>query len=304
MVVAFLKKFPPSISIPTFYGLFAIALIVRFLFKSVYGAVFLMLGLYIYVATCTSISPFTFSELVLWAIELPSEYKVVLISSFVTVVGFVVAFHTATINWRSQMQTQLKVQAATEIESFFAVVSNNITTISLFIESLVEILNKIQNGASTADAKFSIKYNQGKIKEYKASKDILSHASIEVHRLIARNHNLLSTGGDTLTNTKLAAECLSKITKAMWLHIPVIDLDDPDSIQSFIDQVNLTEYNEFLELCDANYGKIAGLSGGIQGYLTAPVWGLSLTMFVNLIRNRKEFIKAIKGFRKDLNNDS
>jgi hypothetical protein len=36
----------------------------------------------------------------------------------------------------------------------------------------------------------------------------------------------------------------------MWVHIPVVDLNDPNHIQSFVNQVNVTECNEFLEACD------------------------------------------------------
>jgi hypothetical protein len=213
MIFAFFKKLPPSISVPAFYGLITMALFFRFIFASTYGALLLVLGLYAYAVTYTSINPLTPSELVSWIAVLSSEYKVALLSSLVTIVGFVVAFHTATINWRNQMRAQLKAQAAGEIESFFAVASGNITTASLHVESLIETVNKIQKGASIYDASFSVAYQQGKAREFMAARDTLSQASVEVHRLIGRNYNLLSTGWGLPASVKLAAEALSKVTK-------------------------------------------------------------------------------------------
>lgn len=301
MILAFFKKLPPSISVPAFYGLVSIALIVRFLIASTYGALILVLGFYVYVAEFTSINPLTPSEMGLWLVTLSQGYKVALLSSFVTVIGFVVAFHTATVNWRNQMRAQLKAQAAGEIESFFALVSSNITTASMYVESLIETVNEIQKGESIADASFSVAYQQDTAKEFLAARDVLSKASIDVHRLIGRNHNLLSTGWGLLASTKLAADSLSNVTKVMWLHIPVVNLDDPNHIQSFLNQLNVTECNKFLEACNLSHGKISGLSGGIQGHLTAPIWGFSLTMFANLIGSRKEFKESMKEFHNKLN---
>ena len=304
MIITLFKKLPPSVSVPAFYCYSTILLIFHFLFASTYGALVLALSVYVYVITCTSINPLTPIGIVSWVTSLSSEYKIALLSSFVTVAGFVVAFHTATINWRSQMRAQLKSQAAGDIESFFTMVSSNISTASLYIESLIRTVNEIQDGTPTTDASFSIAYHQEKVEEFIAARSTLSQASIEVHRLIGRNHNLLSTGWGLIADINQAAESLSRITKKMWVHIPIVNLDDPGHVESFVDQVNATKYNEFLEVCNVHDGIISGLSGGVQGHLTAPIWGFSFTMFVNLIMNRKEFKESIRELHKNLNNDN
>ena len=191
-----------------------------------------------------------------------------------------------------------------DIAIFFATVTSNITTTRLYVESLIEAVNKIQKGVSFDDASFSVGYLQGKAREFMAARDILSQASIEVHRLIGRNYNLLSTGWGLIASARLAAESLSKVTKKMWIHLPVVDLKNLNHIQSFLNQVNVTECNEFLLACEVNYGKISGLSGGVQGYLAAPIWGFSLPMFANLISSRKEFKEAMREFHSQLRNDS
>jgi len=300
MFVGYFKKIPPAISVPLFYGYIVIAYSVRFLVTSVYGAAILSVCLYYYVDCCTGITPAGLSELMGWLIHLDAEYKVALLSSAVTIAGFIVAFHTATANWKNQMRAQLKVQAARDIENFFSVVSSNITTASIYVKSLVDNANKIQKGVPANEAYFLVDYAQQKASEYMAARNLLSQASIDVHRLIGRNNNLLSTGFGLLAAANSAAGALDRVNHKMWIHVPSIDLSDPHRIQDFVNQVNVTERQEFLDACEKSYGTINGISGGLQGSLTAQVWGASFPMFFNLIARRKEFKEAIREFHSKL----
>lgn len=303
-MISLFKNIPPSISVPAFYCFYTIAMIVRFLIGSAYGVLFLAVFFYLYVKNFTSLPVMTPSELTSWLVNLPSEYKVAVLSSGVTIIGFVVAFHTATENWRGQMQAQLKSQAANEIENFFSVVTSKITTTRLHVESLIKTVNTIQKQENINEIIFLVGYQQGKVSEFIAARDILSQASIEVHRLISKNNNILSTGWGLPSNINQAAGCLSELSKKMWVHIPMVNLDDPNHIQSFLNQVNVTECSEFIDSCNTNYGIISGISGGIQGYLTASIWGVSLSNYFNLISSRKQFKEAIKGLHRDLNKKS
>ena len=98
-----------------------------------------------------------------------------------------------------------------------------------------------------------------------------------------------------------AASSLREISQKLWLHIPVVNLNDDNHIQSFLNQVNITECNEFLNVCEINSRKIAGLTGAVRGSLDSSIWGFSFTQFVNLIAIRKDFKNEIKQFRDDLN---
>ena len=302
MTFTLLKKTPPIISVPVFYFYITTYLLLRFLFASTYGSLFLVFFIYFLVNEYSSIKPYTAMQLMWWLDALSSEYKVAVISSFVTVVGFIVAFHSATINWKNQMKAQLKIQAADEIENFFSIVSSNITTMTLYVESLIDIVNKVQKGTSSEEeSNFSISYNQKKASELIAARDTISKASVEVHRLISRNYNLLSTGWGLLNAVNIAAKSLSNVAGKMWVHIPIVDINDPKHIQSFVNQVNITECQDFLNTCEANEMKISGISGGIQGYLTAPIWELNFTMYANILTNRKNFREGIREFHEKIN---
>ncbi|MBU1387823.1 MAG: hypothetical protein KKE62_06400 [Proteobacteria bacterium] len=304
MILKIFKKIPPSISVFIFYVFIGLGMLFRFLLASVYGMFIMSIGLYFYYKNFTHTPPFSSIELLNWAFALPSNYKTAILTSSVTITGFAIAFHTATINWRNQMQAQLKTQAANEIENFFAFVATNIQTMELYIKSLINIIDKLQEEENTIESiAFSIGYAQGKATEHMAARDALSQASIDVHRLIGKNHNMLSTAFGLLPMLQQTAVSLSKVTKKMWVHIPIVDLNHESYLQSFINQLNIAECTDFLETCGKNKFALSGLSGGVQGALTSSIWGFSFPMFWNLLLTGKEFKGAITELHEQLNAD-
>jgi hypothetical protein len=298
------KTLPPAVAVKAFYALLILGFIYRFLFQSVYGALLLAVLAYSYIGAFTGIDPLTLSELIDWLSTLSPEYKVALITSGVTIAGFAIAFHTATINWRNQMRAQIMMQVSGEVENFFATVSRSITTAELYVKSLVRAVNKIQKGASLRDAAFLVDYNHTQQRQFLDARSLLSEASVEVHRLISRNYNSLASNWGALNAAQRSAVALAEVSQKMWVSLPIIDLDDPNRIQLFINQVNVAECKEFVSTCDRSQGVMSGLTGGIRGQLQSSVLGFNLPMFSNLLSKRKEFRRTVEAFHQDLNEKS
>lgn len=303
-MISLFKKIPPSVSVPLFFGLVTLAMVVRFFVATVLGALLLAFAAYWFVGAFTSVAPYSASSLLFWFSELDSTYKVALFGSLVTVLGFVVAFHTATVNWRNQMRAQLKAEAAGEIENFFAIVGRNVRTLQFYADDLIKTVNLIQNGGDLVEASFRVGYSQGQGEQFLAARNIVSQASIEVHRLIGKNHNLLASGWGLLATAWGAADAIGTLAEKMWIRAPSVDMNDPNHVQNFLNQVNIAECQSLSDCCEANDSKIAAMSGQIQGYLLAPVWGFSVPMYFTLIRARKEIRDTMKTLYRDLNNES
>lgn len=301
MIYAIFKKIPPVISVKVFYAYIIFSVCFRFLFKTAYGLLIVSVLIYLNSENIVGNKALGFEELLVTVASLDSSYKVALMSSFVTIAGFAIAFHTATINWRNQMRSQIMLNVSAETEEFFARVSRGITTIKIHAESLVESVNKIQAGLPMADSAFLVDVNHDQQDRYLAARDVLSEAAIEVHRLIGRNNNALASNWGALSAVQRAADALSKLSRKMWIHLPVIDPADPNRVQSFINQVNVMECRELIDVCDKTSGVINGLSGGVRGQLQSSVLGFNAPMFFGLILNRKQFREAIENFHKDLN---
>ncbi len=202
------------------------------------------------------------------------------------------------------MKAQLKSQAANEVENFFAFVAQNINTTTIYIKSLIKIVNDIQKEDSTIESiGFSIGYAQGKAQEFLDARNALSQASVDVHRLIGKNYGLLTSSFGQLPLLQNAASSLTHIANKMWVHIPIVDLNSDAYIQSFLNQANMTEYKNFIETCKNNEIKMFGLSGGVQGALNSPIIGFSFPQFVHLVSKKKEFKKYIRGLHGQLNDN-
>ena len=209
--------------------------------------------------------PLTFEQLFSVLSDLDKEYKVELLTSFVTIVGFAIAFHTATINWRNQMRSQVMLNVFAEIEGFFAGVSNAITTLEIHAQSVIDSVNRIQGGIPMRDAAFEVNYNQGQQQKYLHARDFISEASSEVHRVIDRNYNALASNWGALPAIHRAAKALSEVSIKMLVHLPVIEAGEPNRVQIFINQVNVDQCRDLVRTCEVSTGIISGLTGGVRG---------------------------------------
>ena len=174
MISTFLEKLPPYISVPVYFMSVMLIVVYQFIFTNIYGALALILLLYFNLYSIAQVSPLTPTELLLWIDGLSAQYKVAIFTSIITITGFIIAFYTATLSWKNQVRTQLKVQAADEIEKFFAIVLSNITTVIIHIESLVNTVKNIQSGLTDAEVRFAISYEQSKREEFISARDAIS----------------------------------------------------------------------------------------------------------------------------------
>lgn len=294
----FFKQFPPAIAVPAFYIFISLGMLARFLFGSAFGALFIALLLYFSAHPVTGIAPLSFGELLFWFAEQPETYKVGFVSAAVTVAGFFVAFHTATLSWRQQHRSQLRTQAAGEVEGFFSSVDGLITDAQLYAEDLVRAVNLIQRGTEPREARFAVDWALSKSQEFLSTRNQLSQAQVQIHRLKGRNYTILSSGWGLTEVFDLAEKALTDIGKKMWFSVPIVYEDDPNYIQTFHNQVNVQECIGFIESAERLSGPIAMLAGSIRGYLLAPVIGFNLSMYIELLKNRKEFSEAVKGFHR------
>ena len=300
-MIGLYKKIPPKLFTPFFYTFITVGYILRFLFQTPYGLFILVIGLYFYVCKFTSITPLNAKELLDWLNNLGSEYKVALLASSVTVAGFAVAFHTATINWRNQMKAQLMLTTAAEIENFFALVLRNVTTVELHIRSLVETVNLIQNSEPKIVAEFKVNYLVNQTNKFLDARTLLSEASVEVHRLISKNYNILASNWGSLESVQTSANALKDITDKMWVQLPILNLEDPQKLQSFAHQINIVKCNDFIATCNRCTGVISGLIGSVGGQLLSPVIGFNYSMFRTLIRNKKSFSVVMTELHEKIN---
>ncbi len=287
------SKISPSISVPLFYGFITCAFVIRFFIANLYGIFLLALGLDYFSHSIFGVEAYTFVQLIDWFIAQSEGTKTALLGSIVTVIGFLIAYATATYNWKAQALSQLRMQAAGEIDAFFAQCTKLTTDCQIYADALIQAVDKIQKNCTFEEAAFLAHYNRDQGQLFLQQRQQLVALGIEVHRLQGRHANLLVLAPGLKGNMEHAIKALTNITEKVWFHVPFHIDGDQNPIQTFINQVNVADCMAFSKAAEDNFGQLNFTSGGVRGNLQSSVVGFSFWSLLFLFREKNGFKQAI-----------
>lgn len=286
-------KLPPQFSVPIFYILITTGYLYQFLFGNIYGVFALSWLVYFNCESWFGITPLDFGGLMEWIVIQNESTKAAILSSTITVIGFLVAYATATANWKSQLLAQLKVQASGEIEVFFAECSKLATDCGIYANALVAGVNEIQKGCPSERAEFLAYYNREQSQLFLQRRERLISLGIEVHRLHGKYSTLLLSAPGLKSGLNFATKALKNITDTLWIQVPYHIQNDEIPVQTFLNQVNVTECILLKTAVDENHGELSFSSGGMRGNLMSTVVGFNFWMMYYLFKDRKAFQELI-----------
>lgn len=286
-------KLPPFLSIPVFYIFITISFLYRFLFGNIYGIFITIFIVYYYSDILFGITPLGVDGVMKWFVSQSESTKATLLASIVTVIGFLIAYATATANWKAQLLANLKVEAAGEIEVFFAEFAKLATDCNIYANALVEAVDKIQKGCAQHEAEFLASYNRDQGKIFLQTRQRIVTLSIEVHRLQGKYSSILISAPGLISGLNLAAKALGNIADKVWVNVPFYIQNDPNPIQSFVNQVNVSECMELKNAVDDNHDELNFSSGGVRGNLLSTVVGFNLWSLIYLYKEHNGFICTI-----------
>lgn len=292
-----LKKANPVLVYLVIGVAFLAALVLRFLFKTLYGAFVLALIAYFYCEQIFGVPPMTIRELVLLIMSLDAEYKVGILSSLITVIGFVYAFHMSAESWRRQMREEQKFKAANEIEDFFQRVIDSSYVLERYAEGLVSIVEMRVAVEPDSKIETEIRILEDKTKAFREARAEISRYSVDVYGLIQRNDGPLSVGWGLKASAQFAAKEISKISEHMWFHTPVADFDEDAWAVRFIASIDDQAIRDFIVVVEGAQTQIIGAAGSIKGYLHSYVWSLSGAGLLSWLSDAKGKIEAFKDFQ-------
>lgn len=286
-------KLPPYLSVPIFYILVTVGFLYRFFFGNIFGIFVTALVLYYYSDFLLGITPLGFDGLMDWIVIQSESTKSALLGAIVTIVGFLIAYATATANWKSQLLANIKVQAAGELEVFFAECSKLATDCEIYANSLIQAVDKIKKGCPPEEAVFLAYYNRDQGQVFFQKRLRLVSLGIEVHRLHGKYNTLLISAPGLKSGLDLATKALERITDKLWIHVPFHIENDQNPVQTFVNQVNITECTALRSSVSDNHGEISFSSGGVRGNLMSIVVGFNVWSLFYLYKERKSFKQSI-----------
>ena len=287
-------KLPPSLSVPLFYAVLIILFVFRFFTKSTFGILTFSLIIYFNSDHLFSVKPYSIDELIGWLSQQSESTKTALLSSLITIIGFMFAYATATANWKGQLLANLKLQAAGELDVFFSEYSKLATDCGLYAESLVNAIDKIQKGCPPNEASFLAQFNRDQGNVFIQKRQRLIAMGIDVHALNGKYSNLMLSAPGLKSSLDSAIKAVSSINEKLWINIPFHIQNDQNPIQTFLNQVNVAECMSLKDTVDSHFGELNFSSGSVRGNLMSTVVDFNLWTIINLYKDRKNFYAAIK----------
>lgn len=256
--------------------------------KNVYGFLFLSICVHYFSSVLFNVEAFDGPQLALWFSEQPSDTKGLLMSSMLTIVGFIIAFSVAMSGWKSQMKMSLRLDAAQDLNSVYTRVCNLITSIRIYADTVVKTKKEILQDTDQEMVKVRLFYLKDAQIKFMQDRQELSSMSSDVHNILGRHSNVFFAAGDSFEKIIEINQTINQISAGMW-SIPEFNFEiDLNFIREiFLDRVNLTELEDFSKECEKAHHSVSGISGYVKGKIISRLAEDNLSMHLNMIKHGK-----------------
>jgi len=244
--------------------------IYRILVSNIYGISFIILAFYFILPHISSIKPYNFNELVMWYISLDKEYKVSMLSSILTIIGFLIAFQVATKNLTRQMQTNLRLEASKDIESSYLRATELILSIQIFTENCIDLINKIEKNILENEIHSGMTFLMSEMPKFISNRQELSNLHIKIYQLYTK-HTFPIFACNSFSRLEKINYSLKLVAEKMWVFIPQVDLTNPNYKNIFLKFSDRRKLSELSLQCKESYMYISTMAGLIKGKLTSSL---------------------------------
>lgn len=265
-----------------------VILLLRFLVRTASGTLFVLLGLYFYLQWFGEVKPWTPSELALWIDALDGEVKASILSSLVTIFGFLIAFQVAGESWKIQASGQLKLRLVDEIESFFSELTDRAHGIERFAQRFAVATERVRTEGFNNATSVLVQRVIESSPEFVADRTKFSEMAISVHRLLGSNYSLLGTAPKAVIFMREAIDAATQISNAMWVVVPPRADADPVFVTARVDVLKL---KDFVKLCDEQTDKFVRGSAAVRGILMSSVVEPNIHTFFTMLKDRNRIKK-------------
>jgi hypothetical protein len=273
--------------------LFPVSLFVRFLAHTFVGTLLISIALYYFCLLFSETKPWTGYQLVLWLDDIDTTAKTGIVTSVLTVVGFLVAFRTASEGWKVQAVAQMKIRLAEELEAFYSEASQLATDLRLVAEGMLHTEALLRNGM-TDEASYGIAQAAQQSTEYHAKRLRLQAMAIQCFRFGGSNYTLLSTMPGVIEWLERCTKALNEIAQKSWITLPTGLPDEPTQrVAMFYRLVQRPAYEAFIAVCKDDVRTINACVGGVRGQLLDPVVKPNANTYMVIRKKREYMVRAI-----------
>lgn len=251
-----------------------LAVMWRFLNTSIYGALCLAIMLYLFSYKLILVNPFNPVELVTWIIQLRHEYKAALITSFVTIIGFLIAFHASSSAARTQIKLTMLMKLCSDLSQFTYELNMSMNNIKIFAYQSLSLINSATNSLLTPytspydleNIRFAIQLQLSKVPDLlRARDDFLRLQQIFISEF-GSNYYLLSFYPKCINHCENVQSYLARFQESVWIPYPAA-IQVADVIDHFVRNTPQARYQELVNVYCETYGRINASIGCVRGFL-------------------------------------
>lgn len=242
--------------------------------------------------------PYSYYELIDWIAKLSEGMKVAIVSSLVTVIGFFIAYASATANWKSQLLANIKLQASGEINSFFTEVGSLVTDCEIYASDVIKSIEEIKSSSNEEEQLFHVSYLTERGQEIDLKRKRLVALSIQVHQFTGKYANLFISVPKVQSNFDTAAKALNDVATKTWFTIPFLYKESVNPINSYLEQINKDKLQYFIDTAQKNRVLLSFYPGSAGGVLQSDVVPFNGFSLLNMIRRSKILHDVFEDLRK------
>ncbi|GLR04451.1 hypothetical protein GCM10007906_20390 [Vibrio hyugaensis] len=224
--------------------------------------------------------------------------KVAIASSLVTVIGFFIAYASATANWKSQLLASIKLQASSDLNSFFTEVNSLITDLEIYAKDVIKSLDIIRSSTDENEKMFQASYLTQRGQEIDIKRKRLVSLSIQVHHFEGKYSSLFISVPSVLQSFRKAASALDDVSSVSWFYIPCAYRDDPHPVESYVNQIGKDKYEAFIRSVEKNRVLLSFYPGSAGGVLQSDVVPFNVFSLFNMFKNSRLFHSVFDEVRR------
>lgn len=264
----------------------------RFLTGTLFGTFIFLLIAYFSLESLFGIRPLTPIELFSIFDDIEKDDRALLISSALTVIGFLVAFGVATNTWKQQTQANLRLQAARDIQQTYHPISTLIVDVQIFANSLLKLGDKISDEEKEA-TDFDYQHLFTQYDKFEIDRKAFCSAHRESYQIGSIYSHQLFASWNLWERIQDLGDELQELNALIWFPLPILAVDHPNRAEIYLNTLDRKKIKEWIDSSEIAHDRINGISGLVSGRLTGSIMEFNLPMFVNFIKRGFGFLKMM-----------
>jgi hypothetical protein len=276
------SKFLANILIP----ITIIVYLIQKIFNTILGLLFLSLIIQLLSPYLFNIEPYSFEQLVLWYSDLDIGFKSSVISSLITILGFLIVFQGSHAMWRKEVTTNIRIKASEEFSELFQDLQDCIYEMLSYSSDMQSAHNLIKENANRSEIETEVVYAAKGVSSFIESRSEFLYLNKKLITLRSRYSHELNSFLNGHKQTQKVSDLLTSLISYLYPKMPYINAENPSFINSFSRSTDIEEWSKIEQKLNISSSLLFGPQALVTSGLKNPILLMNFGTVLSLLRNR------------------